>query len=32
MGTFHGKAHLPSADEEWNVELEIDWEKKEVNI
>jgi len=32
METFRGKAHLPGADKEWNVELEIDWEKKEVNI
>ena len=26
------KAHLPGADKEWNVELEIDGEEKEVNI
>ena len=28
METFRGKAHLPGADKEWNVQLEIDWEKK----
>ena len=32
METFRGKAHLPGADEEWNVELEIDWGKKEVSV
>jgi len=32
MKTFCGKAHLPGADKEWNVELETDWEKKEINI
>jgi len=26
METFRGKAHLPGADEEWNIELEIDWD------
>jgi len=28
METFRGKAHLPGSDEEWNIELEIDWDKK----
>ena len=32
METFRGKAHLPGADREWNLELEIDWGKKEVNV
>ena len=32
METFRGKAHLPGADKEWNVELEIDWGEKEVNV
>jgi len=32
METFRGKAHLPGADKEWNVELEIDWVNKEVNV
>jgi len=32
METFRGKAHLPAADKEWIVELEIDWGKSEVNV
>ena len=32
METFRGRAHLPGADKEWNIELEIDWGKKEVNV
>ena len=32
MDPFSGKAHLPGADEEWNIRLEIDWGRKEVNI
>lgn len=28
METFRGKAHLPGADKEWHIELEIDWSKK----
>ena len=32
METFRGKAHLPGADEEWTIELEIDWGEKEVNV
>ena len=32
METFHGKAHLPGADSEWDVQMEIDWESKEVNV
>ena len=32
METFRGKAHLPGADKEWDVELEIDWQNKEVNV
>ena len=32
MEIFHGKAHLPGADKEWNVKLEIDWGKKEINV
>jgi len=32
METFRGKAHLPGAEKEWNIELEIDWEKKGVNV
>jgi len=25
METFRDKVHLPGADEEWGIELEIDW-------
>ena len=32
MKTFRGTAHLPGADKEWNIELEVDWGKKEVNV
>ena len=32
METFRSKAHLPGADKEWNIELEIDWGKKEANV
>jgi hypothetical protein len=29
---FTGKAHLPGADREWNLQLEIDWETRGVNV
>ena len=32
MEIFRGCAHLPGADKEWDIELEIDWENKEVNV
>ncbi|MFC1988174.1 hypothetical protein ACFLVH_06550 [Chloroflexota bacterium] len=32
METFRGKAHLPGADKEWNLELEIGWEDNEVSV
>ncbi len=32
MEIFRGKTHLPGATEEWEIELEIDWENKEVNV
>ena len=32
METFRGKVHLPGTDGEWNIELEIDWGEKEVNV
>lgn len=32
METFHGKAHLPGTDKEQQIELEIDWQTKEVNV
>ena len=32
MEIFRGKAHLLGANKEWDIELEIDWENKEVNV
>ena len=32
MEIFRGKAHLPGADKECNLGLEIDWVDKEVNV
>jgi hypothetical protein len=32
METFRGKAHLPGADREWNLEMEMDWELREVVV
>ncbi len=32
METFRGQVHLPGADKEWEIELEIDWGDKEVNV
>ena len=32
MESFQGQAHLPGADKAWNLELEIDWNTKEVNV
>lgn len=32
MEIFRGKTHLPGATEVWEIELEIDWENKEVNV
>ena len=32
METFRGKAHLPGTDKELSLELEIDWNTKEVNV
>ncbi len=32
METFHGRAHIPGADKEWDLELELDWASKEVNL
>jgi hypothetical protein len=32
MEVFRGKAHLPGADEEWNIQLEVQWEKKEIIV
>ena len=32
MESFRGRAHLPGGDRVWNIELEIDWNSKEVNV
>jgi hypothetical protein len=32
MEKFRGRAHLPGAGAPWNLELEIEWETKEVNL
>ena len=32
METFKGKGHLPGADREWNIELEIEWGENEASI
>lgn len=32
METFHGRVHIPGADEEWTLKLDIDWTTREVNI
>ncbi len=32
MEMFRGKAHLPGTEKEHEIELEIDWNTKEVNV
>ena len=32
METFRGRAHLPGADKEWDLVVEIDWGNKEVSV
>ena len=32
METFEGKGHLPGADREWNIVLEIEWGENEASI
>jgi len=32
METYGGKAHLPGADREHDITLEIDWQEKEVSV
>jgi hypothetical protein len=32
METFRGQGHLPGTDKEREIELEIDWKTKEVNV
>jgi len=29
---FEGKAHLPGAEREWSIEMEIDWGEKDVTV
>jgi hypothetical protein len=32
MERFEGKAHLPGAEREWSIDLEIDWGEKDVTV
>lgn len=32
MEKFRGRTHLPGADREWNLELEIEWGDNEANL
>ena len=32
MERFEGKAHMPCADGEWTIDLEIDWGEKDVTV
>ena len=32
MEKFSGRAHVPGADKEWKIELEMDWDKQETSI
>jgi hypothetical protein len=32
MEVFRGQAHLPGADKAWDLQVEIDWNAKEVNV
>jgi hypothetical protein len=32
METFTGRAHLPGADKEWGLQLDIDWNKREISV
>ena len=32
MERFEGEAHLPGAEREWAIELEIDWGEKDVTV
>ena len=32
MEIFQGKTHLPGADTDWDITLEIDWAEKDVTI
>ncbi len=32
MERFTGRAHIPGATKDWNIELELDWNKQEVGV
>ena len=32
METFNGRAHLPGADKEWGIELDLDWDEHEAYV
>ena len=32
MERFSGRAHMPGADKDWNIELEMDWDKQETSV
>jgi hypothetical protein len=32
MERFQGRAHIPGAEKEWNIELELDWNKSETSV
>ena len=32
MKRFEGKAHLPGAEREWSIEMEIDWGEKDITV
>lgn len=32
METFRGKGHLPGADREWSIVLEIEWGENEASV
>jgi len=32
MDTFRGRAHLSGADKEWDIQLDVDWDEKEIYV
>ena len=32
MEKYNGRAHIPGADRDWNIGLEMDWDKKEISV
>jgi hypothetical protein len=32
METFRGRAHLPGGDKEWGIDIDIDWDEKEIYV